>query len=166
MKYIAIDPGKTGGIASLNEDGTLSLFTIPLIGKEVDLKALHQILYDLTRGPHIVCLENVHSIHGTGAGPNFEFGRIKGLKEGLLAGMQASYIMVDPKTWQKEAWIGIPNMKKPNGKNDTKAMSLLAARRIFPNETFVATERSRVPHDGLVDAGLMCYYLKVKFSSK
>lgn len=163
MKYISIDPGKTGGVAILHEDGTLELHTIPVIGKEVDLKSLNEILHKATRTEHIVCLEDVHAIPGTGAGSNFEFGRIKGLKEGMLVGMQATYVMVNPKTWQKTIWQGVPLQKKAAGGNDTKATSLLAARRWFPKETFLATARSSKPHDGLVDSALMAMFLKLTY---
>jgi hypothetical protein len=165
MIYAAIDPGKTGGVAILNEDGTLELHTIPVIGKEVDLKLLNEIIYNATRQDHIVCLEDVHAIPGTGAGSNFEFGRIKGLKEGMLVGMQARYVMVNPRTWQGIMWQGVPVQKKAAGGNDTKATSLIAARRWFPNETFLATARSSKPHDGLVDAALMAMYLKIKYGN-
>ncbi len=68
-------------------------------------------------------------------------------------------------------WQGVPLIQKIDGKKknkdgtqkmktDTKAMSLVAAQRIFPNESFLATERSSVPHDGLVDAALICEFGK------
>lgn len=163
MIYIGIDPGKSGGVAILRPDNTLDLHTIPVIGKEIDLKSLYDILFEATRGEHLVCLEDVHALPGTGAGSNFDFGRTKGLKEGILVGMQARYVMVAPKTWQKEMWQGIPMMKKASGGNDTKAISLLAARRWFPNETFLATARSSKPHDGLYDAALMANYIKLRY---
>jgi crossover junction endodeoxyribonuclease RuvC len=163
MIYLGIDPGKTGGVAILKEDGTLELHTIPVIGKEVDLKSLNEIIFNATREEHIVCLEDVHAIPGTGAGSNFEFGRIKGLKEGMLVGMQATYVMLAPKTWQKTMWAGVPLQKKAAGGNDTKATSLLAARRWFPKETFLATARSSKPHDGLVDSALMAMCLKLTY---
>ena len=85
---------------------------------------------------------------------------IKGIKQGILVAMEVQYIMVAPKTWQATAWSGVPVQKKSTGKNDTKATSLLAARRLFPSETFLATERSKVAHDGLVDAALIAHHLK------
>ena len=70
------------------------------------------------------------------------------------------YTKVQPKKWQKQAWEGIPLIKKPSstGKTqvtDTKAMSLIAAKRLFPKEDLRATERSKIPHDGKVDSLLM-----------
>ena len=161
MKYIGIDPGKKGGIAILHEDGSLELKTFALIGTEVDPKSIYEAILPNLAGEHIAGLEDVHSIHLSSAGSNFEFGRIKGVIEGILVASQASYLMVAPKTWQKIAWQGIPAMFDSKQKKDTKAMSALAARRLFPKETFLATSRSSVPHDGLIDAALIAYWLKI-----
>jgi hypothetical protein len=167
MKYIGIDIGKNGGVAIIDEQNNLSLHTIPKIGKEVDLIALFNIINNVTKTDHIVGMENVKALQKVGSTQSFNFGENKGQIEGLLVGMGASYIKVLPQTWQKVCWEGVPIQKKP-GKtsNDTKAMSLLAARRLFPKESFLATERSSVPHDGLVDAALIAMYLKIKYNSK
>ena len=66
--------------------------------------------------------------------------------------------------WIQEDIVGdmVPYIKRDKTKGerfktDTKATSLNAARRIFPGETFLATPRSKKPHDGLVDAALIAY---------
>mgnify|MGYP003601740295 CR=1 FL=1 len=164
--YIGIDPGKTGGVAAILPDGSLELHTIPLIGKEVDKQALSQIIGSYTKGPHIFVLEDVHAIPGTSAGTNFAFGNIKGMKEGLLIAHKAVHVLVAPKTWQKTLWMGIPVQKKAAGGNDTKATSLLSARRWFPTESFLSTSRSSVPHDGLVDAALMAKFAEITYGKK
>jgi hypothetical protein len=168
INSIALDPGKSGGIAIIKSSGELQMFTIPLIGKIVDLHSMFVIIRELVElGPHIVCLEDVSSIPGASAGSNFAFGENKGHIEGLLVGMGASYQKVSPKAWQKVCWEGVPLMKKACGKkNDTKAMSLVAAKRLFPGETFLATSRSSVPHDGLVDAALIAKYGQIKYGKQ
>lgn len=161
--YIGIDPGKSGGIAVLKEDGHLLLYTIPKIGKLVDLKEIASILGGFNKEfESFFALENVHSLPGVSAKSNFSFGENKGEYRGMLVALGCSYMEVTPKGWQKVAWEGIPLMKKANKRNDTKAMSLTAATRIWPQMSFLATTRSSVPHDGLVDAALIAYYLKCK----
>jgi hypothetical protein len=168
MIFCGIDPGKTGGITFIH-DGHIQMYTIPLIGKLVDLHEMYNILYAhlIQDGEsHIACLEDVSSIPGASAGSNFAFGENKGHIEGLLVGMGASYQKVAPKAWQKVCWEGVPLMKKPckgGEKNDTKAMSLVAAKRLFPGESFLASARSSVPHDGLVDAALIAKYGQIKY---
>ena len=109
-------------------------------------------------------LEDVHSLPGVSAKANFSFGENKGEYRGMLVALELPYMEVQPKVWQKVAWEGVPLMKNSKGRTDTKAMSLTAAKRLFPNESFLATSRSSVPHDGLVDAALIAYYLKCKMS--
>lgn len=52
---------------------------------------------------------------------------------------------VHAKTWQK----ALLNAKKGD---DTKKLAIDYAKATWPEETFLATARSRVPHDGMVDA--------------
>lgn len=165
INSIGIDPGKSGGICLINEAGDLYTFKIPMIGKLVDLHEMAVIIRNCAAlKNHMFCLEDVSSIPGASAGSNFAFGENKGHIEGLLVGMGASYQKVAPKAWQKVCWEGVPLMKKSCGKkNDTKAMSLVAAKRLFPGESFLASARSSVPHDGLVDAALIAKYGQIKY---
>tara|TARA_R110000772_G_scaffold36462_2_gene87195 strand:- start:2417 stop:2917 length:501 start_codon:yes stop_codon:yes gene_type:complete len=159
-KYIGIDVGKTGGIAVLGEDNSLILHPIPTIGKELDVQALSDILEQYISDDSLFAVEDVRSLPGVGSGSNFSFGNVKGLKVGILTALKARMILVFPKTWQKVSLQGVPIQKKANGKTDTKLMALIGAKRLFPTESFLATKRSSVPHDGLIDAALIAYYLK------
>lgn len=173
---IGIDPGKNGAIAINGVDDKIMYYTIPKISKDVDLSGLHRIMgiiFNLDGKKHIV-IENVHSIFGSSAKSNFQFGWINGVMEGMIVSYGIPYTKVSPKAWQKEMWQGVsPIMintgkKKKDGspkyKTDTKATSLLAAKRLFPNENFLATERSKVPHDGIIDAILLSEYCKRKIN--
>ena len=182
MKYIGIDPGKDGGIAVI-EDNKLTTYIIPRLKKGVvDEEQLDKLLFELKYHPDwedmnpqdcMCVLENVHSVHRSSANSNFQFGDINGLIRGMLISNRIPFIRIEPKEWQKEAWRGVSPIKintgeklksgEPKYKIDTKATSLIAAKRLFPNETFLATERSKVPHDGLVDAALMAFYCKMKY---
>lgn len=159
MKYIGIDPGKMGAVAILDESDNLRLLDIPRIGNEIDIKGLFDIINEATSGDHIVGLEDVHAIPGAGAMQSFQFGRVLGMKEGILIGSGARYVKVAPKTWQKEMWQGVPPLKKANGKNDTKSSSLLAAMRWFPNQKFLKSK------DGQVDAALLALYIKMRYGN-
>jgi len=148
----------TGGIAILKEDNTLELHEIPLIAKgHPDFKALAEIFRNIAAQPHFAILENVHAIPGAGAMQSFNFGQILGAKKALLASLNISHALVAPKIWQKTAWVGVPDLEK-NGKRDTKAMSLIAATRLFPNQKFFKSK------DGLIDASLMAFYSKATYN--
>jgi hypothetical protein len=167
MIRIGIDPGKNGFICILDTNiapnGEFLYYAVPLIGKDVDIKELNSILKrDYDKDVHCV-IEDVHAIFGSAAKATFNFGWIVGVLEAILVAHRIPYTKVKPKEWQKEMWQGIPLQKKPNGRTDTKAMSLLAAKRLFPNEDLTATERSVKPHDGKVDALLLSEYCRRKF---
>lgn len=175
MIYVGIDPGAKGAIAYIDtEKGKTGRIQTPVVSKEVDVWQFCAYLKSLTQGKeHHVIVEDVHSIFGASAKSNFSFGKNVGGIEWALVALGCKFTKVTPKVWQAEMWQGVPivkintGKKTPKGnikyKNDTKATSLLAAKRLFPEEDFLATKRSSVPHDGIVDALLLCEYGKRKF---
>jgi hypothetical protein len=164
MRFVAIDPGQDGAVVCIHEDNTITKHKMPLIGVgEVDLQDLYEIIKSYADGNTFFGLEDVKPFPGMTATAMGKMLWIKGVKQGILVSLKVPYEMIHPKTWQTNITgpkTGIPQLKKPNGKNDTKGMALLAAKRLFPNENFLGTERSKVPHDGIVDATLIAYYLK------
>jgi hypothetical protein len=166
--FIGIDVGKDGAIAVCT-DNRWSFFKIPLINTEIDCSTT-QIIFKTIRESsddiHAV-IEDVHSIFGASSKSTFQFGRIAGILEMALVANNIPFTLVQPKTWQKEMWQGVSMIRKPSksGKtmvNDTKAMSLIAARRLFPMMDFKRTPQCTKPDDGIVDAVLMCEYCKRK----
>lgn len=157
--YAAFDVGKSGGLVKLDEDlNIISKHIMPMIGKEYDIQAIVDLLEE-EEITHIA-IENVHAIQGrTGNSSNFSFGLGKGILMGVVAGLKIPYTLVNPKTWQKVAWEGVTKQES------TKKTSLVAVKRVFPKESFLATSRSRVPHDGLVDAALIAYYIALKLKN-
>lgn len=162
MRYLGIDPGKTGGIAIIDTEDMvatdkLKVYDIPRIGLEVDVKGFRDLLVELTRGDHHLCMEEVHTVFGSSAKSNFNFGQVVGLTKGLLLALNIQHSFVQPKAWQKEVWRSGQVVKKADGGNDTKAESLLAAQRWFPNTKFLKSK------DGRVDAALIALYGKIKY---
>lgn len=158
MHFIGIDPGLTGGLVVLKPDDTLDLYEIPqLVKGVVDYEALANIFKEIAKKPHFVLMEDVHAIPGAGAMQSFNFGQIVGAKRAFLQAFGLKHIMVTPKTWQKTAWEGVPIVKKANGKNDTKAMSFIAATRLFPNQKFLKSK------DGLIDGALIAFHGKTTY---
>jgi len=174
MIYIGIDPGAKGGIAYINtETGKSGKAQTPTLGGDVDIQKFCEFIKSLTKGEHMVIVEDVHSVFGASAKANFTFGgNVMGIEWALVA-LGCKYLKVAPKVWQKEMWTGVSIVKINTGKktkdgnikykNDTKATSLIAAKRLFPKEDFLATVRSKIPHDGIVDALLLAEYGKRKF---
>jgi crossover junction endodeoxyribonuclease RuvC len=159
MICIGIDPGLTGGIVALDsETNQLELFKIPRLGKnDLNGPVLLEILKKYQHAQHILAIEDVHSIFGSSAAANFTFGKVAGMLEGVVVGAELSFTKVQPKAWQKVAWLGVPPLFK-NAKKDTKAMSYMAATRLFPKQKFLKTK------DGIIDAALIAFYLKVTYA--
>lgn len=163
--HMGIDPGKDGAWAIAYPDGRIEYHVFSKIGDEVDISDLNRRLREIhPRVMHCV-IEDVHSIFGASAKANFQFGRIVGVLETLLVCNSIPFTKVAPKAWQKVMHEGVAKMTKAGKTStDTKAMSLVAVKRIYPTPTFLATERSKVPHDGIVDAVLMARYSQLRHS--
>jgi hypothetical protein len=179
-RYIAIDPGKTGHIVVLNEDGQVTdEYPTPLIGREYDKQLMKDKLNKYNEGYKVhVVLEDVHTTQMGGKSSNFDFGRGKGLWEMALMALSIPHTMVTPKVWQKEMWQGaktqykVTTRKTKQGsvvkKIDTKLTSLIAAKMLFPNEQwFNVSIKTNKPlssiNDGKVDAILMAEYCRRNF---
>lgn len=167
--YIGIDPGKRGYICVMRGE-TITFHPMPLIGKEFDIHSLFELLFKVANtGSNIHCVvEDVHAILGSSAGATFSFGFGVGVIEGILVSLSIPYTKIPPKKWQKEMHQGVAIQKKKSstGKtmvNDTKLMSEMAAKRLFPKVNLKASERCKNIHDGKVDALLMCEFCKRNF---
>lgn len=169
---VGIDVGKDGGIAVFINDKLELLQVTPKIGNQIDLNRIVEILQsnidDIDSDYHVV-VEDVHAIGGSAAGATFAFGWSLGILEGMLVGLSIPYTKVAPKDWQKMLWQGVKPVMKPLKEGakrkivDTKATSLLAAQRLYPNVDFRKSERASKAHDGIVDALLLAEYGRRKF---
>lgn len=171
--YIAgIDPGKNGGIVFMCEGKIDSLYPMPKIGSELDIFTMVKILSSFPMKNVHFYIEDVHAIFGSAAGATFSFGFVCGAIQASVSALNMPFTLVQPKVWQKVAYQGIPEIRKPDflikqgkragkstrGKRDCKQMSELAARRLFPGVDFRSTEKCKKVHDGIVDAALIAYY--------
>jgi len=174
--HIGIDPGKQGMITCFTPEEGFLHYQIPIIGNFVDLFELNEIFKRIVTksklfgyGIHAV-IEDVHAIFGSSAKNTFSFGHVLGLIEMAVVANGIPYTKVQPKKWQAEMWQGIPNQKKlsSTGKtftNDTKLMSQLAAKRLFPGKDLRRTERSKKDDDNLIDSLLICEYSRRRFNA-
>lgn len=172
MRYaIGCDIGKSGAIVIQDlENGNIVKQVMPIVGKDVDVHELISILEAFKDTDCMVIIEDVRAIFGAAASSTFTFGFVAGVTEAALIALKLPYRRVNPKIWQKLAFAGVKEIRKPSTKNklgkeikgkvDTKAMALIAAKRLYPNVDLRPTERSKNPHDGIVDALLMSWYCK------
>jgi hypothetical protein len=187
MWIIGIDPGLKGALVLLKNGNVQDVAAMPLIGKELDLTELIAILEEWlgTDSEHNyachIFIEDVHAIFGSSAAGTFTFGFVCGALRALVSSMKVPYTLVQPKKWQKVMYQGIPEMRnapkkltkaelvakslgekvrtpKAKGSINTKAMSLVAAKRLFPNVDLRKNTSCTVAHDGIVDALLIAEF--------
>lgn len=170
MRVIGIDPGANGAIACLDLEGKVeSIRVMPKIASGFDGDEFNKILKsfyaDATcKDIEEVYIEDVHALFGSSAKATFTFGRICGIIEGIVIANHLRYTYVQPKVWQKEMFFGVEEVRKPatkkgtKGRVDTKAMSEMACKRLFPDIRFLATDRCTKVHDGMTDACLIAEY--------
>lgn len=155
MRILGIDPGLDGGLALLSPDGLL-LEVMPTIGstkREVDSGKVGELLR-AWNVEHAV-LEKVGARPGQGVVSMFTFGMGLGCIKGVLGALDIPHTEVQPKEWQKTVCKGMFS-------SDPKAMAQQRVRQLWPQQSFLATPRSKVPHQGLVDAALLAEYGRIR----
>jgi crossover junction endodeoxyribonuclease RuvC len=153
--YIGIDPGLSGALAILDEDGgVVDVVDTPVVlvkkGKQknhvyvvADMVAL---LRPYASQPFYtrVALESVSARPGQGVTSMFSMGKGLGLWIGILTALGFPLTFVTPQSWKKALQI-------PTGA--AKGSSILRARQLFPG---VALDR--VKDHGRADALLIAEY--------
>ena len=157
--YIGIDPGKDGAIAVIDSDGKIfDVYDMPTIKNGSkrsllvgELKRILAALVTEFGAQNIVCgIEKVNAFPGNGSVSSFSFGKNAGVLEGLVCGLSIRYELIHSKTWQK-IWL-----KDVEG-TDTKARSILAASRMFPDLVL-----KRKKDHNRADAVLIAAHIKKK----
>ena len=125
---IGIDPGMTGAVAILPEDGHAEVMELfpSADGKRVVLPPYD---FDLS-GPIKVWIEDINAIPTFGSQTSFKMGRALGALETWADGLpHASIEYVKPAKWKKA--FGLILDKESTGP-EKKRISLECARRLFP----------------------------------
>lgn len=173
MIVLGIDPGRSGGLALLRQDGQiLWTSTMPVIGKEIDLTALAELVKkacgdprEMADGPPCqVYLERAGAFRVAGRAQGgvsmFTYGQGLGMIRGLLAGLLVPYEMVQASVWCKALHAGLDRALT------AKQRSAQVITRLYPGERFLATPRCSTKHEGIVDAVLIARYGLTKESGR
>lgn len=147
MIYIGIDPGKKGAYAWYT-DGVMRV-------RQWDDNYFAQDMHLLATMDHrpVACVEKVGAMPGQGTVSMFSFGQSFGFILGVLTAFGIPYQLVPPRKWKAE--YGLLNTQKQ--------ASVDVAKRLFPEVSFLPTERCRKESDGMSDAVLMAEYARRKF---
>ena len=162
--YIGIDIGKQGAIAMIFPDNKIVVEKMPMIKTELDYASLPPMLNQIGYTSHVV-FEKLGIIFGSGKQVAWSMGEQSGAIEMTCICQMIPYTKVRAVDWQKQMFQGVDQITKPSmtGKKqvrDTKAMALMAIKRIFPELKLTFGDRATKPHDGLIDAVLMAEYAR------
>lgn len=145
--YCGIDPGVSGAIGLVREDGGFSFVvdmpTLPTTTgrRQVDFATLAHIMRE--QAPAFVLVERVGPRPGEGAVGAFSFGHTFGGILAVLATLGLPHDVVQPQTWKRRA--GIP----PGA--DKKA-SIATCKRLLPD---AGQYLARVKDDGRAESLLL-----------
>ena len=158
--YIGIDNGLDGGIAVVDlTSKVIQRRPMPTQklgkGRVVDAEAILDFITQW-QPPHVTILLEEASKHAAGILSLCSTWRSFGAIEAVLKCTRHRHHIVRPQQWQKAFWAR-PKMAKGQ-KFNTKAAALAAARRLWPDEQWLATKRCTTPHDGMVDAALIAEF--------
>lgn len=151
-KYIGVDNGLGGGLAVIEGHKVLELIPMPIVlgsneRNEYDIPELIKIL-ERYQNDSVLIIEKAHAMPVIGVVQAFSFGKLYGIMLGIATALKMPYSIVHSRTWQKE-------MFKDLSTKNTKQASIIIAKRLYPGQTFLATERSKKEHHGLSDALLL-----------
>jgi crossover junction endodeoxyribonuclease RuvC len=158
MKYfLGIDPGASGAIAVLSEEGHfVKVIDMPVIevkvGKSIKRRVsapllAHEIgLYQNSTA----ILEQVSAMPGQGVSSMFAFGESYGIIKGVLAAFNISTHLVTPGAWKKSMEL-----------NASKDGSRAKAIEMWPER---ALDFKRVKDDGRAEACLIAEFGRRKYS--
>jgi hypothetical protein len=153
---VGIDNGISGGLCALSAfDGAVlahrAMPTKQVADKsEVDIPELLEWL-EPYRKDMVVCIEEPLK-HAKSSQAMRSMSISFGLIVGACEAKQFSVHRIQVKEWQ-DVMLG-----KKLAKGMTKVAALATANKLWPQQRWIATNKSRVPHDGMIDAALIAHY--------
>jgi len=152
--YIGVDPGAKGYFCLLAPSTKQIAFLSNIEQPHIIYQWLKTIesSYNLV----VIMIENVHSIFGSSAKSNFEFGRNVGIINAVSLVTGNSVELVTPKVWQK--FVGV----KKKGKEIKKEVAFIC-NRLYPKAPIYGPKGGL--QDGKSDALMIAHYASQTFKT-
>lgn len=126
--FIGIDPGVSGAITALDENGKV----VALTKMPQTMGELLSFLQQFTDNDTTCYLEKVHARPGDGAASMFKFGQGFGWLQMALLAAKIKTIEVLPNSWMRG--LGIKSKKKDETKTAYKNRLKFVAEQLFPDQ--------------------------------
>lgn len=161
MIYIGIDNGLTGGLCMLSDHPgpPIAMCVMPTRGKskgnEVDVQAVDDWICRNANGNYVTVVIETPGKHSPGVQALTSMWDSYGSLRAICEVRGYRHHRITPQRWQK---IMLPACAK----GDTKPAALAMARRLWPDEKWLATPRCSKPHDGMIDAALIAEFARYR----
>lgn len=147
--WIAIDPGASGSLCYLLEDGTVFFKDF----KDSGLLGYISFLENASPSQLVMtAIEDVHAMPGQGVTSMFSFGQRLGELEGMLMALKLGYAKIRPQLWQKSCQI----VPKSGKKGIFQVMS-----KLYPTAELIGPKGGII--DGRCDALGIAHYLRITY---
>ena len=157
MLHLGIDPGITGGLVIIQQDGLLDYAArTPTIKdkskRHYDIPGMVEAVREANSRSDfklVAAIEKVGAMPRDGKVGAFSFGKGYGIWLGILGALQIPYMEVPPQRWQAKMLAGLP--RGPH----TKTSAVQRSKSLFP------TLPLKVKADwGMADAALIAEYVR------
>lgn len=154
MIIVGVDNGISGALAAISSHHGKMIEMIPMpslksrSGNEVDVKAVAKWISDLNSEITVIIEEPTGSQNASAAksmGGSFHALRT------ICVLKNYRWHRITPQAWQKAL---LPNCKA----GETKKRALALVRQLWPEESFMRTDRCKKADEGLVDAAAIAEY--------
>ncbi len=126
--FIGIDPGRAGGLVSLDRNGK----ALQVVKMPETMGGILQFFQQYSNDDVVCYLEKVHTRPGDGAASMFKFGQGFGWLQMALLAAKVKTIEVLPNTWMRG--LGIKSKKKDETKTAYKNRLKFVAEQLFPEQ--------------------------------
>lgn len=152
MIFLGFDPGLSGGVASIDDEGRIEAHVMPVAGGELDPRALGAWVWGAVLRHDcqaVACVEKVGAMPKQGLSSTFKFGKGYGTVLGVLGALGIRTELVTPQAWKRVVLAGTDH-----GKDAAVAW----CARAYPGVNLMRTPRCTSPHDGIADAVCIAEY--------
>ena len=156
MVIIGIDPGKTGGVALMNERRNCHTFPLPMVDNKVDVGALQEIILEYFSGRSTATDSTIWKAYlerqqlRSGNRGNMVIGENYGRITAVLDLLRIPTKEVSPHLWKKTLFPG----QKTKGNKEISIKKCLEEGYQLPT----LRPRGKILHDGIADAICIALY--------
>lgn len=150
MIALGVDPGRTGGLASVEMRGgvpfLLGAMRMPIVAAKSKVTLDARTFLDFVYKGSTAVIENVHAMPKQGVSSSFQFGRMFGAIEACCYESCERVTYVEPGTWKRK--LGLGSVKQASRDLASRTFGQDMGKKFWP----------LAKDDGVAEAALIAYY--------